>query len=164
MVLRDRPERLAISRMDSCSRNAHLLMTLSVATSITPVTPAAKHSRLGFLRGSDLRGNHPTYWLTSRWKSTAIALDDPIERIDDLGILLLRQRGGTLQYAARDKPAAPRTASEFFCQHVLDRGVLQRQIGVHPLEPGVLSLQLSHARQVRHRRARVLALPRVIRR
>src|SRR5437868_9600071 len=39
MVLRDRPVRRAISRMDSCSRRAHRLMTLSVATSITPTAP-----------------------------------------------------------------------------------------------------------------------------
>jgi hypothetical protein len=34
------------------------------------MTPAAKSSRLGFLRGSDLRGNHPARWITSGWKST----------------------------------------------------------------------------------------------
>ena len=37
IVLRDRPVRLAISLMDSCSRSAQRLMTLSVATSIIPV-------------------------------------------------------------------------------------------------------------------------------
>ena len=36
MVLRDRLLRLAISRMDNCSRSAQRLITLNVATSITP--------------------------------------------------------------------------------------------------------------------------------
>lgn len=36
-----------------------------------------------------------------------------------------------------------------FCQHVLDRRVLQRQVGIHALEPGVLRFQFAHARQVR---------------
>ena len=37
---RDAPVRRAISRMDRCSRSAQGLMTLSVATSITPSLPA----------------------------------------------------------------------------------------------------------------------------
>ena len=36
MVLREKPVLRAISLMDCCSRRAQLLMTLSVATSITP--------------------------------------------------------------------------------------------------------------------------------
>ena len=36
MVLRERPVRRAISRVDSCYLRAQRLMTLSVATSVTP--------------------------------------------------------------------------------------------------------------------------------
>src|ERR1043165_1256781 len=75
MVLRARPVRRAISRMDSCSRKAQRLMTLSVATSITPIAPATKSSRLGFLRGSDLDGNYRAKWVSSGWKSTGFLLD-----------------------------------------------------------------------------------------
>lgn len=33
-------------------------------------SPAAKSSRLGLSRGSDLDGNHRAKWVTSGWKST----------------------------------------------------------------------------------------------
>ena len=107
----------------------------------------------------------------------AVALDHAIERVDHLGILLLRQRrrpvvrrprqacgpAGSRDRQAMLGPAASRTASEFFASTILDRRVLQRQVGVHALEPGVLRFQLAHARQVRDRRTRSTALPRVVR-
>jgi len=40
MVLRDKPVRRAISRIESWSRNAQRRITLNNAMSITPVTPA----------------------------------------------------------------------------------------------------------------------------
>ncbi|WP_454908106.1 MFS transporter [Variovorax gossypii] len=36
--------------------------------------PAAKSSRLGLSRGSDLDGNHRAKWVTSGWKSTAVGV------------------------------------------------------------------------------------------
>src|SRR6187402_3016806 len=58
MVLRDRPVRRAISRMDNCSRSTHRLMTLSVATSITPTAPCHSKQQVRVLA-----------WVSSRWKS-----------------------------------------------------------------------------------------------
>src|SRR5690606_8194770 len=50
----------------------------------------------------------------------------------------------------------------FFCDQVLHRGVVEGQLGVHPLELGVLGLELLHASQFGRLHAAVLRLPLVI--
>jgi hypothetical protein len=54
MVFRDRPVRLAISRIGIWSRKCQRLMLLNIATLITPVAPAQIMSRTVSIRGSDL--------------------------------------------------------------------------------------------------------------
>ena len=48
---------------------------------------------------------------------------------------------------ARPRASAP--ALQFFCDQVLHRRVVQRQLGIHPLEPGILGLELLDPLQVR---------------
>ena len=64
-----------------------------------------------------------------------------------------------MQLAGSDAPG-----SELSINDILERVVHQCQIGVHALELGVLVLQLAKLRQVRHRHARELAFPLVVRR
>src|SRR5262249_27610158 len=56
------------------------------------------------------------------------------------------------------------TASPLSAQNVLDRGVFQGQLGVHPLEPGVLGFELLQALQLIDRGAGVLRAPLEVRR
>src|SRR5690606_36845641 len=56
-------------------------------------------------------------------------------------------------------PRASAPALQFFCDQVLHRGVVEGQLGVHPLELGVLGLELLHAPQLRRLHAAVLRLP-----
>ena len=58
IVLRDSLVRRAISRIDTPSRRCQRLMTLNIATLITP-SPARLPSRTVSIRGSNLNANHP---------------------------------------------------------------------------------------------------------
>jgi hypothetical protein len=55
-------------------------------------------------------------------------------------------------------------ALELSGQDVLDRCALQRKLGIHPIEFGILSLQSLDPLDLRQRHAGVFALPLVIRR
>src|SRR5512138_2052898 len=61
-------------------------------------------------------------------------------------------------------PRASAPALQFFCDQVLHRRVVQRQLGVHALEAAVLGLQLLDPLQVRGVHAAVFRLPLVVRR
>jgi hypothetical protein len=69
--------RRGISRMDSSSRSAQRLMTLSVATSITPTAPCHIKQQVRVLAwvSFTVNGNHSGYGITSGWKSTRTVLD-----------------------------------------------------------------------------------------
>src|SRR5262252_5624042 len=66
-------------------------------------------------------------------------------------------------------PAPPglpvsRTASPLSAQDVLDRRILEGELGVHPFELGVLRLELLQPLELGHRRSRVLRPPLKVRR
>src|SRR5690606_16295299 len=61
---------------------------------------------------------------------------------------------------ARPRASAP--ALQFFCDQVLHRRVVERQLGVHPLEPGVLGFQVLDPPQLRGLQAPVLRFPLVV--
>lgn len=63
---------------------------------------------------------------------------------------------------ARRRVSQP--ALQFFCDQILHRRVLERQIGIHPLQPGVLGLELLDSFEVRGFHPAVLRLPLVVRR
>jgi hypothetical protein len=69
IVLRDSRVRRAISRIDTPSRRCQRLITLNIATLITP-SPARLPSRTVSIRGSNLNANHPLKWVSFRRKST----------------------------------------------------------------------------------------------
>jgi hypothetical protein len=95
-------------------------------------------------------------------------LDHADERVDHLGVFVLRQswclvvrrpqqaHSAAGSFDSQPVPGVTMTSTarrfadgvRFFCQHVLDRRVLH--------------LKLAHAGEVRHRRAGVLALPRLV--
>jgi hypothetical protein len=56
-------------------------------------------------------------------------------------------------------PAASRAALQLATEDILDCRILEGQLGVHPLEFGVLRLQLPEALQLGDRRTPVLRLP-----
>src|SRR5690606_29325427 len=82
---------------------------------------------------------------------------DPRNRMTGAGAARVPRRG-----SARPRASAP--ALQFFCDQVLHRRVVQRQLGVHALEAAVLGLQLLDPLQVRGVHAAVLRLPLVVRR
>src|SRR5690606_30479609 len=61
-------------------------------------------------------------------------------------------------------PRASAPALQFFCDQVLHRRVVQRQLRIHPLELGVLRFQVLDPSQVRRLHPAVLRLPLVVRR
>src|SRR5690606_8959570 len=61
---------------------------------------------------------------------------------------------------ARPRASAP--SLQFFCDQILHRGVVERQLGVHPLEPGVLRFQVLDTPQLGGLQAAVLRLPLVV--
>src|SRR5690606_33339321 len=89
---------------------------------------------------------------------------------------------GGWYHAARDNPTQSqdrlrgrvctstryRAASRFcsgptvFCDQILHRGVVERPLGVHPLEPGVLRFQVLDTPQLGGLQAAVLRLPLVV--
>jgi hypothetical protein len=54
---------------------------------------------------------------------------------------------------------ASRSALEFFCDEILHRRILERQVGIHALELGVFGLQLANPFQIRCFHAAILRLP-----
>src|SRR5690606_34844083 len=82
---------------------------------------------------------------------------DPRNRMTGAGAARVPRRG-----SARPRASAP--ALQFFCDQVLHRRVVQRQLGVHALEAAVLGLQFLDPLQVRGVHAAVLRLPLVVRR
>src|SRR5690606_14054905 len=61
-------------------------------------------------------------------------------------------------------PRASAPALQFFCDQVLHRRVVQRQLRIRPLELGVLRFQVLDPSQVRRLHPAVLRLPLVVRR
>lgn len=68
------------------------------------------------------------------------------------------ERGGVRPPAPARRPAW-QPAIPLSGRHILDGGVLQGQVRIHALEPGILGLQLLDPPQFGNRHAGVLALP-----
>src|SRR5690606_7059595 len=76
-----------------------------------------------------------------------------------------RRTGAGALRAPRPGTAPPRASApalQFFCNQVLHRRVVQRQLRVHPLELAVLRFQFLDPPQVRRLHAAVLGLPLVV--
>src|SRR5690606_31055416 len=74
--------------------------------------------------------------------------------------------GAAAVHAPQPGTAPPRASApvlQFFCDQVLHRGVVERQLRVHPLELGVLGLELPNPLEVGRLHAAVLRLPLVVR-
>src|SRR5258705_7908277 len=72
---------------------------------------------------------------------------------------MLAARAPRAPAPARPGPLVSRTASPLSAQDVLDRRVLERELGIHPLQLRVLGLQLPQPLQLVDRGARVLRPP-----
>src|SRR4029453_8087019 len=57
------------------------------------------------------------------------------------------------------RSVASRTALQLSVEDVLDRGVLERQVRVHPLQLGVFAFELAEPLHIRDRRPAILAPP-----
>jgi hypothetical protein len=69
IVLRDSLVLRAISRIETPSRRCQRLITLNIATLITP-SPTRLPSRTVSMRGSNFHANHPFKWIRVPCKST----------------------------------------------------------------------------------------------
>jgi len=60
------------------------------------------------------------------------------------------------------RPPVVRRALELFCDHILERRILQQEIGLQPLEPVVFILQFLQPIHVRGLQATVLGFPLIV--